>query len=71
MRISAKTSPLRPCVRLMRASHTHPSDAVICVQSDAWPQEISVILRFVVLFQDVERVAMMQLHADCSQNRAY
>ena len=37
VRISAKTSPLRPCVRLMRASHTHPSGAIICAPSDAWP----------------------------------
>ena len=38
VRMSAKTSPLRPCVRLIRASHTHPVDAVICIHSDAWPR---------------------------------
>ena len=38
------------------------------VQTDAL---VSAILGFVVLFEDVERVAMVQLHADGAEDGAY
>ena len=40
VRISANTSPLRPCVRLIRATHTHPSSAITGARSDVWPKGV-------------------------------
>src|SRR3954454_1666873 len=72
VRRSAKTSPLRPCGRRMRASHTHCSGVSGITGITQSPGNlIAAGLAQLVFFQDVERVTMMQLHAHGAQNRAH
>src|ERR1035437_10980555 len=70
VRMSAKTSPLRPCVWRMCASQTQSSGVVIAT-SQGGPYVSATGLSGLVFFQNVERVAVMHLHADSAQYGAY
>src|SRR5436305_1328549 len=66
--MSAKTSPLRPWERRIRASQTNFSGAG---RATAVSKRGKSTLALFVLFQDVKGVTMMQLHAHSAENGAH
>src|ERR1035438_9739216 len=70
VRSSAKTSPLRPCGWRIRARWTQSSGTGVS-DGRAGPDPEAAAISGLVFFQDVERIAVMQLHADGAQDGAH